>query len=228
MFSPEELREAWDQVRTGGPAPGVDGVDQEAFRADVEGQLATLHGDLVSGQYRPQPCRTVDVPKPSGGVRRLVIPTLRDRVAQTAANQRLLPVIEPLLHPCCWSYRRGVGVQDALEAVARIRDDGWRWGIRADIARFFDTVPHAPLFSMLESLPVDPPLLDLLRAWLRAPQETPAGRVVPALGLPQGLPVSPLLSNFYLLPFDREMVRRQWRLVRYADDMALFFPAPEW
>jgi len=228
MFSKQELYDAWKQVRSGGPSPGVDGVAQEAFAADADAQLEALLADFTSGTYAPQACRTVGVLKPAGGIRRLVIPTVRDRVAQTAALNRITPVLEPLLHSCCFSYRRGIGVQDALEAVISARDANWRWGIRADIARFFDSIPHNPLFDMLATVGVDPPMLSLLRAWLRTPQETPDGLVIPERGLPQGLPISPLLSNVYLIPFDEEMTRCQWRLVRYADDMVLFMPSSEW
>lgn len=228
MFTKEELEGAWDQVRQGGHAPGVDGVDLPAFAADIDAQLDMLAADFTEDGYHPQAYRALDRVKSSGGIRRIAIATLRDRVAQTALLKRIAPLLETQLSPSCFAYRTGIGVQDALEAVAAIRREGWRWGLCADIARFFESVPHPRIIRMLEAYGVDARQIDLIRQWLTTPYAGTGGLIPNTIGLPQGLPLSPLLSNVYLTPFDFYIARKQWRMVRYADDMALFFPHPDW
>lgn len=228
MFTRSEIELSWEQVSRGGPAPGVDGIDMPAFTADLDAQLDALTADLQTQRYQPQPYRVIEVQKNSGGTRRIAIATLRDRVVQTAALQQLTPILEPHLTPACYSYRTGIGVHDALEAVAAIRDNGWRWGICADIARFFESVPHAPLLHMLNRYGIAADLIKMIHRWLTTPFAIGGLHEINSIGLPQGLPLSPLLSNVYLIPFDREMLQNQWALVRYADDMAIFFPHPAW
>lgn len=216
------LEAAWDHVRTRSPAPGVDGAGLADFEADLTGQLAQLLADLRRGVYRAQGLRVVWLPKRDGGRRRVVIATVRDRVAQTAAVQWLHPRIEPRLHPSCFAYRVGLGVQDALRAVAAARDLGLRHVLRTDVANFFDAIPHEPLFAALVEAGVEEPWLGWLRQWLNAPcvdagaAPPPAGR-----GTPQGLPVSPLLANLYLAGVDAALAEAGHTSIRYADDLAV-------
>lgn len=218
-----DLDDAWAHVRQGSPAPGVDGLDLASFEADLAAQIKALLADLLQGAYRPQALLGVDLPKKSGGFRRVVIATVRDRVAQTAALQALQPFVEEILHPSAFAYRQNIGVQDALLRVCALRDRGLGHALRADIRSFFDSVPHGRLFEMLDTTLPESPWLGLLREWLTATVIEPGGRGAAPVraGLPQGLTVSPMLANFYLTPFDREMDDRGWKLVRYADDMAV-------
>ncbi|MBI2422765.1 MAG: CRISPR-associated endonuclease Cas1 [Candidatus Hydrogenedentes bacterium] len=215
------LEGAWEQVRRGGHSAGVDGITAELFEATLAQELASLAQDLDSGVYRSQAYRAVNIPKESGGHRQIVIATVRDRVAQTAALLHLGPVISPLLHPCSYAYRPGKGVQDALAKVTEYRKRNLAVVLLTDVAQFFDTVPHEILFSLLGTSGVSETMTDLIRGWLRAAVVDGAAQFVPDRGLPQGLPISPLLANLYLTPFDREMVEAGWKLVRYADDLVI-------
>lgn len=153
------LEAAWDHVRTRSSAPGVDGASLADFEADLTAQLAQLLADLRRGVYRAQGLRALWLPKRDGGRRRVVIATVRDRVAQTAAVQWLHPRIEPRLHPSCFAYRLGIGVQDALRAVAAARDKGLRrvarvmerYGTRAQKSVFECWLDAAHLRRMLEA-----------------------------------------------------------------------------
>lgn len=228
LFTRALLEDAWHRVRDRSAAAGVDGVSPDVFGLDLAAQVNALLGDLAAGVYTPQACRAVDIPKTGGGHRRVVIPTVRDRVAQAAACALLQPHIEPLLHPCSYAYRAGVGVHDALLKVAEYRNRGLVHVLRADIARFFDTVRHDLLLRQLELAEVPGPLRALVSAWITGLIAAPGEPALPnPLGLPQGLPVSPLLANLYLTPFDRRIVEAGWKLVRYADDFTVCCGAPE-
>ncbi len=227
LFSLAKLEEAWERVRENGGAPGVDNIAVGAFESDSGAGLRALLADLESGRYRPQPYRAVQVPKPDGGRRRLVIATLRDRVAMTAATMWLQPHIEPLFHPCSFAYRPGKGVQDALSKVAEFRDRGLACALRADVEAFFDSVDHEVMAALLGTAGVEDSVTGLIRTWLTCAVADSDGCEPATLGLPQGLPVAPLLANLYLTPFDRAMAEHGWKLVRYADDFVVCCATPE-
>lgn len=218
LTSDDVIDEAWKRVRSGGGSPGLDGIDIDAFEGDFSAQVDALRSDLLTSAYRPEAYRAIDIVKPEGGYRRLVIACLRDRLLQTAATLLLQPQLEPLLHAASFAYRRGKGVQDALAQVCAYRDRGLTSVVCADIERFFDTVPHDGLLAMLRAAHVDEELQSLILLWLTATVVSAHETSQLAAGLPQGLPISPLLANLYLTPFDREMDDRGWSLVRYADD----------
>lgn len=220
----ETLEAAWIQVRSRRGAAGIDGIGIEGFESDLSSNLSQLQADFLDGSYRPQSYRAVDVPKSGGGHRRLVIVCVRDRVAQTVAAFLLRQFIDPLLHPCSYAYRSGLGVHDALQKVTQYRDRGFTHVVCADIERFFDSVLHETLFEQLRSIPIPEPIFQFLRLTLGVNMVLPTGTLAPCEGLPQGLPVSPLLANFYLTPFDRRMIDAGFKLVRYADDLAICCP----
>lgn len=215
------LEEAWHRVHSRRGAPGVDGISVEAYDSDLSAQLNALLTDLQNGNYTPQSYRAVDIPKSSGGYRRIVIATVRDRVLQSALTIVLQPTVESLLHPCSFAYRRGIGVQDALLKVVEYRKRGFQAVLRGDIENFFDSVRHDLLMEQLQAADIDEPYMNLIKKWLKAEVEDRFGCKTIELGLPQGLPISPLLANLYLTPFDRALVDGGWKLVRYADDMAV-------
>lgn len=221
LFEESLLEDAWDHVRAGGQAAGVDGLTLSDYESDLAANLSALTEDVSGGRYHPQAYRAVDIAKDSGGRRRIVIPTIRDRICMTAALLNLYPRLEPLLHPCSLAYRQGKGVHDALAMVAAYRNRGLVAVLRSDIASFFDSVDHALLFEQLAAAGIDEAELDHIRLWLSAPVITPEGTMVPVRGVPQGLPISPLLANLYLTPFDRHMVEAGWKMVRYADDLCI-------
>jgi CRISPR-associated protein Cas1 len=226
-FTADALDAAWERVRAKGGAPGVDGLTVEAFGAEAAYHLGALEHDLASGTYCPQPYRTVSVQKSDGGRRRLVIATVRDRVAQRAAADAMLPLVEPCLLPCSFAYRRGIGVHEALAAVAALRDRGLTSVFRADVEAYFDSVVHETMLALLGTAGVPDALCALVKQWLTTPI-TVEDRLEPSLlGLPQGLPIAPLLANLYLTPFDRIMTDAGWSMVRYADDFTVCVAVPE-
>ncbi len=227
-FSRDRLEEAWARVEANGGAAGTDGVSLSAYASGLREELGGLGHDLSTGVYRPMPYRAVHVPKSDGGRRRLVIACVRDRVAQTALTLWLQPHLEPLCHPCSFAYRPGRGVHDALAQVAAYRNRGLEQVYRADVEAFFDSVDHEVLLSLLGTAGVEDLPARLIRMWLSSVVvDDGEQRANPTVGLPQGLPIAPLLANLYLTPFDRALVEQGWKLVRYADDFVVCFAAAE-
>ena len=235
VYRTDILAHAYALSKHRGGAPGVDGVtfaDIEA--AGVGPWLAAVEEALRTQTYRPQPVRRVLIPKPGGGERPLGIPTIRDRVVQTAALLILQPIFEADLEPTAYGYRPGRSALEAVQAVHRALCAGRTAVVDADVSKYFDTIPHAALMQSLARRLSDRKLLRLLKMWLKAPvaESTPGGgwRFTggkrSTRGTPQGGVVSPLLANLYmnryLKAFRRAGLDRRYgaRLVNYADDCA--------
>jgi group II intron reverse transcriptase/maturase len=213
--------EAYQRVRANRGAAGVDGETLRAFEKDVKGNLYKVWNRMSSGSYFPPPVRLVEIPKESGGVRPLGIPTVSDRVAQTVVKMVLEPVVEPIFHPDSYGYRPN---RSALDAVGVARKRCWRadWVIDLDIKGFFDSISH-DLVERAVAHHTDLPWVRLYIArWLRAPLQRPDGtREERMKGTPQGGVISPLLANLFLhYTFDLWMTRNfpQVQFERYADD----------
>lgn len=218
MLAPATLQAAWQRVWERAGAPGPDGMTVEQFAVEAACHLQDLAADLVSGTYRPQAPRWVAIPKPTGGRRRLAILTVRDRVVQQALHLTLAPRWNPRFAGCSYAYRPGQSARKALAAVEAGLAAGNVWVVDADIAAFFDSVPHDRLFRLLRDWLPEPRLARLVTLGVTATSPTP-GR-----GLAQGAPLSPLLANLYLDRFDAVMVGAGHRLIRYADDFVLLCP----
>ena len=218
------LEAAWGRVRANAGCAGSDGVTVERFAERAAQRLVGLATRLRDGSYRPKPLRLFDIPKPDGDRRRLAVPAIVDRIAQTAVATTLQPVVEPELDEASFAYRPGRSVRQAVQAIDRHRKAGFTEVVEGDIERYFDRVPHASLMGKLEALLAGRPgtdlLLDLVGLWLEA-----AGLDfdTPGVGIPQGSPLSPLLSNLYLDAVDEAFAaeRRALRLVRYGDDFVI-------
>ncbi|WP_187326928.1 CRISPR-associated endonuclease Cas1 [Martelella lutilitoris] len=168
----------------------------------------------MQDDYVPRPARVVDIPKPSGGRRRLRIPAVRDRVIQTASASLLGAGLEPSFNALSFGYRPGRSVQQAVAAVDRLRREGFRWAVDADIHACFDSVAHERLMTELARYVDDHYFINLISLWLE--HYGSGGR-----GLAQGSPISPVLANLYLDPLDDAFEKGADRLVRYADDFVI-------
>ena len=237
VYRADILAHAYAVSKQHGGAPGVDGVTFEDIEtAGVERWLAAVGEALRTGTYRPQPVRRVLIPKPGGvGERPLGIPTIWDRVVQTAALLILQPIFEADLEPTAYGYRPGRTALEAVQEVHRALDAGHTEVIDADVSQYFDAIPHADLMKSLARRLSDGKLLGLLKRWLKAPVAEPTegggwrytGGKRATRGTPQGGVVSPLLANVYMNRYLRVFRLRgldgQYgaRLVNYADDFVV-------
>ncbi|HVA09544.1 MAG TPA: group II intron reverse transcriptase/maturase, partial [Acidimicrobiales bacterium] len=216
--------EAYQRVKANQGAAGVDGQSIEEFEENLKGNLYKLWNRLSSGSYFPPPVRAVEIPKKSGGQRTLGVPTVSDRIAQTAVRLYLEPEVEPLFHPDSYGYRPG---RSALDAVGRCRGRCWKydWVIDLDLRSFFDSIPHDLLMKAVSKHTDQRFVLLYIERWLVAPLEKADGSLVERdRGTPQGSAISPLLANLFLhYAFDTWMAREfsGCPFERYADDAVI-------
>jgi RNA-directed DNA polymerase len=237
IYREDILRHAYAVARANAGAAGVDGMTFAAVEASgLEAWLAGLREELVSKTYRPDPVRRVMIPKPGGGERPLGIPTIRDRVIQTAAKLVLEPIFEADFEDDAYGYRPARGALDAVKEVHRQICRGYTDVVDADLSRYFDSIPHAELLKSVARRIVDQHVLRLIKLWLKAPIEERddgdgtrriGGGKSNTRGTPQGGVASPLLANIYMNRF-----LKHWRLtergeafrahvIAYADDFVI-------
>jgi len=239
----DTLETSWQLVAKEGKAAGVDGVTAEVVKAQengVEKFLTELEEELRTRSYRPQPVKRVYLPKGKDQYRPLGIPALRDRVVQMAVVLIIEPIFEADFLDCSKGFRPGRGAHDATKQIEENLKAGFREVYDADLAGYFDSIPHDKLLAAVRMRVVDGSVLKLIRQWLESPvveedrqsgkrkppSKAPAG--TPGRGTPQGGVISPLMANVYLHWFDKffhdQDGPRQWanaRLVRYADDFVV-------
>ncbi|HUJ83314.1 MAG TPA: group II intron reverse transcriptase/maturase [Candidatus Acidoferrales bacterium] len=236
IYRADILAHAYELAEANKGAPGVDGVTFEKIEAaGVEAWLTALAEELRGKTYRPQPVRRVMIPKPGGGERPLGIPTIRDRVVQTAAKLVLEPVFEADFDPEAYGYRPGRSAVDAVRRVHGHLKDGYTDVVDADLSKYFDTIPHDELLQCVARRISDKHVLALVKMWLKTPVEESTGTGGRRLtggkgskhGTPQGGVISPLLANIYMNRFlkywRRNGLGHQLRahVVVYADDLVI-------
>jgi RNA-directed DNA polymerase len=214
----ENLQNAWKQVKANKGAPGVDNMTIEEFPEYVFRHGEEIKTALLEGTYVPSPAKRVEIPKDSGGVRPLGIPTVLDRLIQQAISQVLSPVFDPFFSEDSYGFRPGRSAHQAVRKVEKDVREGYRYAVDIDLEKFFDTVDHDVLMSRVARRVRDKGLLRLLGKFLRAGVVVNGRLCRTVRGVPQGGPLSPLLSNILLDDFDKELERRKHRFARYADD----------
>jgi RNA-directed DNA polymerase len=227
VYAPATLEAAWEKVWANHGAAGVDRQSIERFEAREEAYLAELSTALREGKYRPQPIRRVEIPKGDGRTRPLGIPTVKDRVVQTAVKFALEPIFEATFRPTSYGFRPGRGCRDALREVAQLIEGGHTFVVDADLESYFDTIPHKRLMQRVEERVSDGRILGLLDSWLEQDILHDMRQWTPTEGTPQGAVISPLLANIYLHPLDELMAARGDRMVRYADDFVVLCKSRE-
>ena len=222
ILSKENLQIAIKKVKQNKGAPGIDKMTVH----EVEDWFNQYQEDVISKimnkQYRPMPVKRVYIPKPNGKERPLGIPTVVDRVIQQAMLQVLTEIYEPIFSEHSFGFRPRRSAHMALEEVLRYLNEGYEWIVDLDIEKFFDTVNHDKLISILRENVNDSTTLHLIRAYLRAGVLDKGLVKSTTIGTPQGGPISVILSNIYLDKFDKELETRGLRFVRYADDCIIF------
>lgn len=215
------LISAWSEIRERAyEKPTIDPAIV-AFDRGVLGTLAALGDQVRSGRWRPRELRRVTIPESDGDVRVLHVPAVADRVGERAVLAVVDPLVDPHLSPFSFAYRSGLGVRDALRALAQGRDSGRAWCVRADIKDCFDSIPRRRVLELVARFVDDEQLLQLIRLLVTRPVEGEPPRRLLGRGLSQGCALSPLLCNLYLDEFDRRLSAAGRYLVRYADDLAV-------
>ncbi len=219
----DNLWEAWERVQENDGCAGADGVTVAHFGARAQRAIPALIERVDSGIYRAFPLLKIVVEKHSGhaGTRTLLVPTVADRVLQTAAARYLSRSFEEEFLECSYGYRPGRSVDRAIARIRKCRDLGYRFVADADIQTFFDNVDHSMLLGRLGQRITEPLLRVLLRQWIDGCVWDGKGITRLRKGVPQGSPISPLLANFFLEDFDRELEKSGRKLIRYADDFLI-------
>jgi len=213
---------AFRKVAANKGAAGVDHVTIERFDKHLSEDLKRLSEDLRNGTYRPQAVRRVWIPKPGSREQRpLGIPTVRDRVVQTALRNVLEPIFEHEFAEHSYGFRPGRGAQDALARVDDLLKAGYTHVVDADLKSYFDTIPHDKLLDLVRRKVSDGRVLSLIAAFLQQGVLDGLKEWTPVMGSPQGAVISPLLSNIYLDPLDHLMAEQGVEMVRYADDFVI-------
>lgn len=222
MLRPDNLTEAWKNVRRNNGAPGIDGIRVEDYPVHVRAKWPDIVCQLREGTYRPAPVKRVVIPKPDGGERQLGIPTVQDRHIQQALLQILTPLFEARFSDASYGFRPGRSAHQAVEAARNHIAAGYEWVVDIDLEKYFDRVNHDILMSRVRRVVKDLRIVRLIRSYLNAGVMENGVCVRSDEGTPQGGPLSPLLANILLDDLDKALEQRGHRFVRYADDCNIY------
>lgn len=222
LLSRDNLLIALHRVEKNKGKHGVDGMPVKFLRAHLIQNWDELRNSIEDGTYEPMPVRRVEIPKPNGGVRLLGIPTVTDRLIQQAIAQVLTPIFDPTFSEFSYGFRPRRRAHDAVRKARSYMEEGYRWVIDMDLEKFFDKVNHDMLMGLLAKRIKDKTILKLIRKYLESGIMINGVEVISEEGVPQGGPLSPLLSNIMLDELDKELERRGHKFVRYADDCNIY------
>ena len=221
ILDKDNLNRAYKRVKANKGAPGIDGMATRDALPWLKEHQNELIARIRSGHYTPSPVRRKEIPKPDGGVRKLGIPTVIDRIIQQAIAQQLMPIYEPLFSDGSYGYRPGRNAKDAIQKIKEYADKGYTRAVVLDLSKYFDTIDHVKLLNLLRQNVKDERVIQMIKRYLKS-GVMEDGVVVPTVeGSPQGGNLSPLLANIYLNEFDQEFKRRGVPCIRYADDIVL-------
>lgn len=226
ILTPDNLNRAYRQVKGNKGSVGIDRMDTDQLLPYLRAHKDEITESLLGGRYRPNPVRRVEIPKENGKMRQLGIPTVVDRVIQQAIAQVLSMVYEPLFSDSSYGFRPRRSAHQALQKAQRIINEGYRYCIDLDLEKFFDTVNHSKLIQLLGETIKDGRVISLIHKYLNAGVMFGHKYEDTTEGVPQGGPLSPILSNIMLTELDRELERRGLPFVRYADDCVIFCKSP--
>jgi group II intron reverse transcriptase/maturase len=223
MLSLQALYVAYKRVKKNRGAAGIDGQSIDDFTQNLEKELNQLLLELKEKRYQAQPVKRVEIDKDDGGIRLLGIPTVRDRIVQQCLSNIMTPIFDPHFHPSSYGYRVGRSCHQAIsKATLFIRRYNKRHVVDMDLSKCFDMLDHALILTFVRKRITDGSILALIKQFLNSGVMIGSTYEDSELGSPQGGVISPLLSNIYLDEFDQEMMKRQHRIVRYADDILIF------
>jgi group II intron reverse transcriptase/maturase len=222
-ITPQLMRQAFQAVKRNRGAAGVDKVSITMFAANLEENLAALMRDLKTGVFRPLPLRRVHISKGPGSnkLRPLGIPVVRDRVAQEVIRRLLAPIFEPRFHDASFGFIRGRNCHQAIERVLELHRQGYKVVLDADIAGFFDNIPHRVIMEAVAAEVADGNILDLVEGFLTAGVMEDGVFKPTTIGTPQGGVISPLLANIVLNHLDWQLHQAGYHFARYADDFVV-------
>lgn len=218
----DNLNRAFKQVKRNNGAAGIDGMTVDEALPWIKEHREELLESIREGCYKPSPVRSKEIPKPNGGVRKLGIPTVVDRVIQQAIAQKLQPIYEPLFSDGSYGYRPKRSAQQAIRKVKEYAEQGYSHVVEIDLSKYFDTLNHELLMNLLRRQIQDKRVTELIKKYLKSGVMENGVFNETEEGSPQGGPLSPLLANIYLNEFDREMEHRAVKVIRYADDIVVF------
>ncbi len=221
ILNKDHLNRAFKRVKENKGAPGIDGITVEEIGAYLRENQKELIERIKRGKYTPDPVRRVEIPKPDGGIRKLGIPTVKDRIFQQAITQQLTPVYELLFSDNSYGYRPGRDAKGAITKVKEYAEQGYTHAVALDLSKYFDTLNHEKLLNILRRNGKDERVIQWIKRYLKRGVMENGEVMETEEGSPQGGNISPLLANIYLNEFDQEYQKRGVAFVRYADDIVL-------
>ena len=222
----DNLNRAYLRVKSNKGAPGIDGMTVDEALPWLKEHKEELLESIRGGWFKPNPVRRKEIPKPDGGVRKLGIPTVVDRIVQQAIAQVLTPIYEPQFIDGSYGYRPNRSAQMAIGKVKEYAEQGYKYAVQLDLSKYFDTLQHAKLLLILRRTIKDERVIQLIKKYLKSGVMENGICVKTEEGSPQGGPLSPLLANIYLNEFDHEFENRGVKVIRYADDIVLLAKSP--